>query len=41
MFYLVRALSALGWAHERPEIDVSDDVAELTEWIVRGIPKYL
>jgi Ser/Thr protein kinase RdoA (MazF antagonist) len=41
MFYLVRALSALGWAHERPEVDVGDDMAELTEWIVRGIPKFL
>jgi Ser/Thr protein kinase RdoA (MazF antagonist) len=41
MLYLVRALSLLGWAHERPEVDAIDYLDELPEWIVRGVPKHL
>jgi Ser/Thr protein kinase RdoA (MazF antagonist) len=35
--HLVRALSIMGWAHERPEIDYVDDVYGLAEWIAQNL----
>jgi Ser/Thr protein kinase RdoA (MazF antagonist) len=38
---LVRALSILGWVHERPEVDSGDDVAGLAERIARDVHDHL
>jgi Ser/Thr protein kinase RdoA (MazF antagonist) len=41
MLYLVRALSVVGWAHERPEVDFVDDIPGLTALITRNVEKHL
>ncbi len=41
MLYLVRALSVVGWAHERPGIDFVDDIPTLTALITRNIESYI
>jgi Ser/Thr protein kinase RdoA (MazF antagonist) len=41
MLYLVRALSVVGWAHERPEVDFVDDIPGLTALITGNVEKHL
>jgi Ser/Thr protein kinase RdoA (MazF antagonist) len=41
MLYLVRALSVLGWAHERPEVDFVDDISMMAALVTRNVGKYL
>ena len=41
MLYVVRALSVLGWAHERPEIEFVDDIPRLAALITRDIENHI
>jgi Ser/Thr protein kinase RdoA (MazF antagonist) len=41
MLYMARALSLLGWVHERPEVDYDDEIARITEWIALNVPNHL
>jgi len=41
MLYLVRALSILGWAHERPEVDFIDDISGLAAMVTRNIENHI
>jgi Ser/Thr protein kinase RdoA (MazF antagonist) len=41
MLYLVRALSILGWAHERPEVEFIDDIPALAALVMRNIEDHI
>ena len=41
MLYVVRALSTVGWAHERPEVEFVDDIPALATFAMREIENYL
>jgi len=41
MLCAVRALSIMGWAHERPEVDFVDDISGLAEWIARDVENHI
>jgi len=41
MLFVVRALSVLGWAHERPEVEFVDDIPRLAALFKREVEKYI
>jgi Ser/Thr protein kinase RdoA (MazF antagonist) len=41
MLYLVRALSVLGWAHERPEVDFVDDISMMAALVMRDVENHI